>query len=484
MKPYLLLGFLLGCAFNVAAQSMAVNNDGSAADASALLDVKSNAKGILVPRMTKTEKNGIASPANGLLVYQTGPDSTGFHYYDGTAWKWLAAASAQQGWLTTGNTGTTASNFVGTTDNNPLVFRTQNAEAMRITSAGVLGIGTATPNSTYGFAHMELASDGFGAPTDLLIRNSANSSGYAPGLVFQHARGTLATPLAVNNGDYLSAVSTMNHDGTNFVLSAGLDIYADGVVSTGIVPTRLQFNTMSTTGSYAARLTIKNDGKTGIGTTAPFSLLANNNSNNGGSDGIGLNTNSIDWSMNQQGYVMGLYNAATGAGANGLLIKAAGTAATNRLLDISTGGTQNAGGTAVFVVRGNSTVGIATGTPHSTLQIDGNIAVGVTMGLAGGTSGAPVSLATQKSYIGCSPADNTNNFYQLPDPTTCAGRIYYIRNNSGSFFANIVTAGGSIFGGSSATAAGGNTYTLNPTSAAKTVICISDGTNWTIGRID
>jgi trimeric autotransporter adhesin len=483
MKPYLLLGILFCLSFSVNAQSMAINNDGSTADASAILDIKSMAKGLLVPRMTKAEKNNITSPANGLLVYQTGPDSSGFHYYNGSQWTWISTAA--NAWQLGGNVGTNAATqFIGTIDNNPLVFRTQNTEAMRMTSTGVLGIGTSTPNSTYGFAHLELASEGFGAPTDLLIRNAANDAGYAPGLVFQHARGTLATPLTVNSGDYLSAISTMNYDGSNFVLSAGLDIYADGAVATGIVPTRLQFLTMNTAGSYSTRLTIKNDGKTGIGTTAPFSLLANNSSNNGGSDGIGLNTNSIDWSMNQQGYVLGLYNAATGGGANGLLIKAAGTTASNRLLDVSIGSTQNSAGTAVFVVRGNTTVGIGTGTPHSTLQVDGSIAVGVTMGLAGGAIATPVSLANLKAYIGCSPADNTNNFYQLPDPATCAGRIYYIRNNSSSFFANIVTAGGSIFGGSSATVAGGNTYTLNPTTAAKTVICISDGTNWTVGRID
>jgi hypothetical protein len=72
----------------------------------------------------------------------------------------------------------------------------------------------------------------------------------------------------------------------------------------------------------------------------------------------------------------------------------------------------------------------------------------------------------------------------LPDPATVPGRIYYIRNNSGIFFANIVTAAGNIFPGSSNNVAGGNTYTLNPTTAVKTVICISDGTNWTVGRID
>ena len=65
----------------------------------------------------------------------------------------------------------------------------------------------------------------------------------------------------------------MNYDGTNYILSAGLDIYADGAIAAGIVPTKLQFNTMNTTGGYGARLTIKNDGKVGIGTTVPAARL-------------------------------------------------------------------------------------------------------------------------------------------------------------------------------------------------------------------
>lgn len=136
-----------------------------------------------------------------------------------------------------------------------------------------LGFGTITPNSTYGFAKVEIASEGFGAPTDLLVRNAANSSGYAPGLVFQHARGTLAAPVTVNNGDYLSAINVMSYDGSNYTLNTGIDFYADAVVSAGIVPSRLQFSTMSTTGSYSARLTIKNDGKVGISTTVPAARL-------------------------------------------------------------------------------------------------------------------------------------------------------------------------------------------------------------------
>jgi len=63
----------------------AINENGLTADPSAMLDVYSTDKGILIPRMTEAEKNAIVLPANGLLVYQTDGVS-GFYYFNGTAW--------------------------------------------------------------------------------------------------------------------------------------------------------------------------------------------------------------------------------------------------------------------------------------------------------------------------------------------------------------------------------------------------------------
>ncbi|MEO6540377.1 MAG: hypothetical protein ABIN74_05280, partial [Ferruginibacter sp.] len=109
-------------------QSLAINTDGSAANASALLDIKSNAKGVLVPRMLKTERNAIGSPAPGLLVYQNGPDSVGFYFYNGSSWLWMATAVNAADWGTTGNAGTdTSINFLGTTNNMPLRLK-QNSQ--------------------------------------------------------------------------------------------------------------------------------------------------------------------------------------------------------------------------------------------------------------------------------------------------------------------------------------------------------------------
>src|SRR6478736_3554068 len=53
---------------------------------------------------------------------------------------------SQIDWHITGNAGTNqTTNFVGTTDNQGLSFRTNNATRMRISPAGNIGIGTTAP---------------------------------------------------------------------------------------------------------------------------------------------------------------------------------------------------------------------------------------------------------------------------------------------------------------------------------------------------
>ncbi len=63
---------------------VAVNTDGSDPDPSAMLDIQSSEKGLLIPRMTASERDNISSPATGLTVYVT--DDNTFYYYDGTEW--------------------------------------------------------------------------------------------------------------------------------------------------------------------------------------------------------------------------------------------------------------------------------------------------------------------------------------------------------------------------------------------------------------
>lgn len=109
---------------------------------SAALDITSTDRGLLIPRMTQVQKLAIASPATGLLIYQT-DNTTGFWFYNGTAWQPFSSGS---GWSLTGNAGTNvATNKLGTTDNQSLTIKTNNTEIARILNTGNIGIGTATP---------------------------------------------------------------------------------------------------------------------------------------------------------------------------------------------------------------------------------------------------------------------------------------------------------------------------------------------------
>ena len=77
------------------AQSVGINDDGSAANASAILDLKSTTQGFLPPRMTGAQRATITSPAQGLMIYCTDCGISGEpQYYDGTQWKNLIGGTA------------------------------------------------------------------------------------------------------------------------------------------------------------------------------------------------------------------------------------------------------------------------------------------------------------------------------------------------------------------------------------------------------
>jgi hypothetical protein len=60
---------------------------------SAQLDVTSTEKGFLPPRMTSAQRDLIATPATGLLIFQT-DNTAGYYFYNGTAWVGLATSTA------------------------------------------------------------------------------------------------------------------------------------------------------------------------------------------------------------------------------------------------------------------------------------------------------------------------------------------------------------------------------------------------------
>lgn len=85
MKKIFFLFAVIIVVITASSQNVAINNTGAVADASAMLDISSTSKGILIPRMNTAEKTAIASPARGLMVYDS--DTQSFWYWTGLSWK-------------------------------------------------------------------------------------------------------------------------------------------------------------------------------------------------------------------------------------------------------------------------------------------------------------------------------------------------------------------------------------------------------------
>jgi hypothetical protein len=170
-KIYLLL-LVLVCQLAVAQQNVGIGVANP--DPSAILDLTSTTKGFLIPRMSAVDRLAIIAPATGLLVFDT--DTGCLFMYTGTVWNNMCVSSVPNGtgynqnivinpngtisvtdaggtlttpqsaWLTVGNIGTNAANnFVGTTDAQDLVLKSNNTEVARITQSVAMGINQPAP---------------------------------------------------------------------------------------------------------------------------------------------------------------------------------------------------------------------------------------------------------------------------------------------------------------------------------------------------
>ncbi|HRN38671.1 MAG TPA: hypothetical protein PLL18_17310, partial [Flavobacteriales bacterium] len=145
-----MLAALLCAASGAVQAQVAINTTGTAPTTpNAMLELTSTTQGLLVPRMTQSQRNSLAGPPDGTIVYQTDSVSNnppGFYYWDASIPQWQHVLWERNIWHLGGNTGTTSADFLGTLNNMPLIFRITGNERARISENGEFQLYSTYPN--------------------------------------------------------------------------------------------------------------------------------------------------------------------------------------------------------------------------------------------------------------------------------------------------------------------------------------------------
>jgi hypothetical protein len=117
-----------------------------------------------LPNAATARVTGLSSTTT--LALGTAPFSAVMVDANGVMYRGGTTGSPANAWFTTGNAGTAAAtNFMGSTDNVDVVFRTNNTETFRMTNGQRVGIGTTTPTQK-----LEV----FSGATDAIFGHSSN----------------------------------------------------------------------------------------------------------------------------------------------------------------------------------------------------------------------------------------------------------------------------------------------------------------------
>ncbi len=268
-KKYLVLTFLLG---SFLCPMFAQVGVGTTAPQGAL-DVSSTTNGMLIPRVSLTSAtvaNPVVNPQggvlqNGTLVYNTAisgtaPDNVvpGFYYWLTNRWVAIAGGSVAptDAWTINGNAGTnSSSNFLGTTDNVDLHFRTNGSNKFRLPASTnqILGYGGTAASPTYSWDGG--TGSGMWLQGTNIVRFSAGGTArfQIPNANQVHGldRGTDALPFYSWSAD------------------PNTGLFSPGADQLGL----------STNGTERVRIT--NAGSVGIGVTTPNAALDVTSANNG-----------------------------------------------------------------------------------------------------------------------------------------------------------------------------------------------------------
>jgi trimeric autotransporter adhesin len=382
-------------------QSVGINSTGTEPNSSSMLDVVSTTKGILIPRLALTALNSNspvgASIATSLLVYNTATAGTapnnvvpGFYFWNGTKWVALTGSGGMD-WGITGNAGTSsASNFIGTTDAQPLVFKTNNIKA------GQLEHDIFTANTAMGFR--------------ALLTNAAS---YNTAFGFEALKNNTYAGSNTALGSYaMESQSFANANAVWHTHNVAIGLYSlwrnqpttatNAVQNVGVGNYSLQNNTIghfnTAIGHEAMRYNTTGSRNTALGDRALFSQAYNNSNVHYNTDNVavgyealyfnqptspanGIGNTAVGFYALRSNYT-GNYNTAIGNGADVSTYNLNYTTAIGYNAKAEVSNTMILGGTGVSAVS----VGIGTSTPKHTLDVTGRMHLANGVIQRGGTS--------------------------------------------------------------------------------------------------
>lgn len=387
---------------NSNAQTNTFPNSGAAGigtttpNASSLLEIKSTTKGLLIPRMTQTQRDAITSPAKGLLIYQTN-NTPGFYYYSGNAWK---AVSSTEPWQKSGTSIYYNSGNVGIGNNSP-AYKLDVAGDINIATGNYLrvnGIRILRDNPNSGDNNVFLgdytdtaSSPGFRSTAVGSYALSQNTAGYNTAVGSTSMRYNTTGTSNAAFGE--KAMQNNTTGSTNSALGSGaMQNNSTGSKNTAVGFQSLFTNTASfntAVGYYSLNKNTSGSSNTAIGLQSLYlnttgqndvalganCLFGNTTGNDNTAVGFGLFTNST-----------GNENTGVGFGALGGNSSGTGNTALGSNADVSVNNLTNAtaigyyakvaqsnslilGGTGSYAVK----VGIGTTSPQYTLSVNGTI---------------------------------------------------------------------------------------------------------------
>jgi hypothetical protein len=368
MKNLILILVFTVCSLATHAQSVGINT--TSPDNSAVLDITSTTKGILIPRMDSVGRSAITNPAKGLMVY----DSTlkSFYFYNGTVWNAIGNEIAESDPKVGNLTLNYMPKWNGTSLQNGLVYD----------NGTKLGVGTTVPSEMLNISNGNFLTQGtFGSSPSLTVNGAGTRMFFYPKKGAFRAGGVDGHNWNDNViGNYSTAFGfNAQAIGTNS-FAAGTDSYADFENSFALGSNTLAGSANSFAVGYFAAA--ESDKAIAIGpnsyasgnSSIALGNLANSQRNYSiaiGSGSIAQGENSVTLGSN----IKAASYAEVALGSYGTNYTVGSNTAWNsndRILTVANGATNNSRSDAMVILK-NGNTGIGVAIPTEKLVINGKV---------------------------------------------------------------------------------------------------------------